>query len=249
MKLFILNGPEKGRSFDLKPDHTLLGRYAQDSGANPVELLPPEADPVTGGPYFVTHPVSLQKTGKTMKLAAMYGSRTQHGRSFALSISLDKLRNSKDAEKHGLTMDDYPLTLPLPEGYDAKRDFYPPHDHDTYRWSMVVDLDKCIGCGNCAQICPVDVVVVDPPSVSPGDLPPAKSTSVGRTSQYCTSASVRCPAAIVPGQRAINAVCSPVSQFVHLQPGNCDPCSDVNSTSVSFALPCISPWSVTLEPV
>jgi molybdopterin-containing oxidoreductase family iron-sulfur binding subunit len=133
--------------------HTLLGRYAQDSGANPVELLSPEADPVTGGPYFVTHKVSLQKTGKTMKLAAMYGSRTQHGRSFALSISLDKLRNSKNAEKHGLTMDDYPLTLPLPEGYDAKRDFYPPHDHDTYRWSMVVDLDKCIGCGACAAAC------------------------------------------------------------------------------------------------
>ncbi|MGD9304044.1 MAG: 4Fe-4S dicluster domain-containing protein, partial [Desulfobacterales bacterium] len=43
--------------------------------------------------------------------------------------------------------------LPLPEGYDPKRDFYPPHDHDTYRWGMVVDLDKCIGCGACAAAC------------------------------------------------------------------------------------------------
>ena len=133
--------------------HTLLGRYAQDSGANPVELLSPEADPVTGGPNFVTQTVSLQKTGKTMKLATMYGSRTQHGRTFALSISLDKLRNSQGAEKQGLTMEDYPLTLPLPEGYDPKRDFYPPHDHDTYRWGMVVDLDKCIGCGACTAAC------------------------------------------------------------------------------------------------
>ncbi|MDF1590139.1 MAG: 4Fe-4S dicluster domain-containing protein [Desulfobacterales bacterium] len=29
----------------------------------------------------------------------------------------------------------------------------PPHDHDTYRWSMVVDLDKCIGCSACTAAC------------------------------------------------------------------------------------------------
>ena len=27
-------------------------------------------------------------------------------------------------------MDDFPLTLPLPEGYSPQRDFYPAHDHD-----------------------------------------------------------------------------------------------------------------------
>jgi molybdopterin-containing oxidoreductase family iron-sulfur binding subunit len=48
---------------------------------------------------------------------------------------------------------DFPLTLPLPEGYDPRRDFYSPHDHDQYRWSMVVDLDRCIGCGACAAAC------------------------------------------------------------------------------------------------
>ena len=50
-------------------------------------------------------------------------------------------------------MGNFPLTLPLREGYDPKRDVYPPHDHDTYRWGMVVDLDKCIGCGACAVAC------------------------------------------------------------------------------------------------
>jgi len=41
----------------------------------------------------------------------------------------------------------------LPEGYDLKKDFYSPHAHPEYRWIMIVDLDRCIGCGACVVAC------------------------------------------------------------------------------------------------
>ena len=88
-----------------------------------------------------------------MELAHTDGSRTQHDRTFALSVGIDDLKKGQSTKKPGLTMENFPLTLPLPEGYDPKRDFYPPHDHEAYRWGMIVDLDRCIGCGACAAAC------------------------------------------------------------------------------------------------
>jgi len=133
--------------------HTAFGRYATDMGLNPNVLLSFEIKHPSNGPEFSVHPVSIKKTGRTIKLAHTDGSRIQHGRKIALSVSLDELRHGKSHENNGLGMNDFPLTLPLPEGYDPKRDFYQPHDHKDYRWSMIVDLDKCIGCAACAAAC------------------------------------------------------------------------------------------------
>jgi len=133
--------------------HNALGRYAQGMELNPNVLLSSEIKHPSNGPEFSVHPVSIQKTGRTTKLAHTDGSRIQHGRKIALSVSLDELKHGNSHEKHGLTMRDFPLTLPLREGYDPKRDFYSPHDHKDYRWSMIVDLDRCIGCAACAAAC------------------------------------------------------------------------------------------------
>jgi len=133
--------------------HTAYGRYAENVGANPLSILPAAVEPNCGGPGCNLPDIRLEATGRRVELAHTDGSRIQHGRAFILTTTSADLRKGPPPAKAGLTMDNFPLTLPLPEGYDPKRDFYPPHDHDHYRWGMVVDLDRCIGCGACAAAC------------------------------------------------------------------------------------------------
>jgi anaerobic selenocysteine-containing dehydrogenase/Fe-S-cluster-containing dehydrogenase component len=132
--------------------HTAYGRYACNQGVNPVQVLGASTEFLTGAPAYSELISKMAGPGGKVALASVSGSRTQHHRKIALSVPL------KDGAKYpdgpgGLSMDDFPLTLPLPEGYAHHRDIYPPHPHVGYRWGMVVDLDRCIGCAACVGAC------------------------------------------------------------------------------------------------
>ncbi|MEE8540545.1 MAG: molybdopterin dinucleotide binding domain-containing protein [Desulfobacterales bacterium] len=125
----------------------------QETAANPFRLLPADTNPESGEPYLTTPLISIAALKKNIRLAHTDGSRVQHGRKIALFTTSKALSDAASQTKSGLAMDDFPLTLPLMEGYNAERDIYPPHPHKDYRWGMVVDLDKCVGCGACAAAC------------------------------------------------------------------------------------------------
>ena len=141
--------------------HSAYGRYAEGVGGNPIALLTGDTS-ASGQPLTLAPLKAIAATGRRIKLAHTDGSRTQYGRKIAVSTTIgeDAAHGHAKGDGHaaggheaGLTMETFPLTLPLPEGYDRKRDIYPVHEHEGYRWGMIVDLDRCIGCGACATAC------------------------------------------------------------------------------------------------
>ncbi len=132
--------------------HTHYGRYAKNQGANPVSLMGDAVESKSGAPDYTIAIKKITGIGKKNPLAIVSGSRDQYDRKIALSVPIADAATPDKLGK-GLAMNDFPFTLPLPEGYDHHRDIYPAHEHDTYRWGMVVDLDRCIGCSACVAGC------------------------------------------------------------------------------------------------
>ena len=123
---------------------TSFGRYAASGMDNP-SIISGEKLDEAGGIARAVLDVTMARTADCAPLAHTDGSTGQHGREIVRSISWQEYA----ATKHNAP----DITLPLPKGFNKDTDFYPAHTHDTYRWSMAVDLDRCIGCGACVVAC------------------------------------------------------------------------------------------------
>ena len=145
--------PENALCMPLGQGHTDYGRFASEADpleANVMNLLSPDAPDANGasGGWIWTVPeVKVNNTGKKTPLANTDGSPYQFDRGLAQAVEIGKVKRDVRAgvKPH--------LHLPLPEGYDPKVDFYSYQKQTDIRWAMVVDLDRCIGCGACQTAC------------------------------------------------------------------------------------------------
>ena len=134
--------------------HTALGRGGRGRGVNAFELRAGS----DGDSLFGT--VTLRKTGERMPLIYLSATQDQYGREIVRWTTPEDLRSmtKNDIEE---------IIWPGPRGYDPHRDLYPPHEYPEHRWAMVIDLDRCIGCGACEVACYAENNI---PVVGPGPL-------------------------------------------------------------------------------
>lgn len=135
---YVYNGIQPGViAIPIGQGHTEYGRYAENTGANPVRLLSPTQSEKTSGVKWSGVSVTVVNKQERMRIANVAGSDYQFDRPFLQVVTVEELiRNSHQNKEE----------KEVPQIYD-------PHEYPDHRWGMTIDLNKCIGCSACVTAC------------------------------------------------------------------------------------------------
>lgn len=141
---------------------TMAFREVLQSG-NVASLLDLQFDPLSGELATAGQRVSIERSAPGTLVSVM-GSPFSDGRFLCLAMPLSNALNGRYPKltRHG---EEYPdeqghvhgPLVPMPHeeigGERPKDNIVPLQEHPEHRWGLVVDLDRCTGCGACVTAC------------------------------------------------------------------------------------------------
>lgn len=163
--------------------HTSYGRFAKGYGVNPLTLVN-KVDNLSGGLAWASTKVSISKTDEYEEIVKTDPKSDQPGMEngpVEMGRHLVQWMPPEEAEELADHGEELEPVMAMPSR-DLRK---PPHflssiglakyrsskyyDYE-YRWGMVVDLDKCNGCGTCTIACAAEnnIVLTDASELSRG---------------------------------------------------------------------------------